>query len=136
MWAYIEEAKQKSESKMEWEVSRGIWLDQSILIQPTSVRTSTAWHPSHPLSHNNGHSSGGHASPENTRGGKVVYYVSKKFLKYETCNTPLEKISLALVLASKKLMHYILTDMVHVVVPMDPIRFLLQQPMISAKVAM
>lgn len=37
---------------------------------------------------------------------KVVYYLSKKFLEYETRYTPLEKTCLALVWATKKLRHY------------------------------
>jgi len=47
----------------------------------------------------------------------------------------LEKTTLTLVWATKKLKHYMLTYTVHVVAPMDPIRYLLQQLVMSGKVA-
>jgi len=46
----------------------------------------------------------------------------------------LGKATLALVWATKKLRYYMLTHVVHVVAPLDPIRYLLQQPIMSGKV--
>ena len=47
----------------------------------------------------------------------------------------LGKTTLVMVWATKKLRHYMLTHIVHVVAPIDPIRYLLQQPVMSGKVA-
>jgi len=44
---------------------------------------------------------------------RAIYYVSKHFVEHEAYYTPLEKISLALVWASKRLRHYMLTHLVH-----------------------
>ncbi|XP_028125249.1 uncharacterized protein LOC114322183 [Camellia sinensis] len=45
----------------------------------------------------------------NEKAEKAIYYLSKKMLDYETCYTPLENACLALVWATKKLRHYLLT---------------------------
>ena len=45
----------------------------------------------------------------------AIYYLSKKLLEYEVRYTPLEKLCLTLVWATKKLRHYILTHTIHVV---------------------
>ena len=87
------------------------------------------------LSHNNNHSNEGYTRPEVRGGGKGHLHTSKKFLEYETRYTHLKKTTLALVWVSKKLRHYMLTHMVHVVVLMDPIRYLLHQLATSGKVA-
>ena len=66
---------------------------------------------------------------------RASYYLSKKYLEYETQYSPLEKTTLVLVWASKKLRHYMLTHTIHVVAPMDPIKYILQQLVIHRKVA-
>jgi len=45
---------------------------------------------------------------------RAIYYISKKFLEYEVKYTPLEKTCLALVWATKKLRHYMLSYSVSV----------------------
>ena len=66
---------------------------------------------------------------------KAIYYMSKKFRVYETRYTPIEKTCLDLVWVTNKLRHYMLTPMLHVMAPIDLIRYLLQQLVMSSKVA-
>jgi len=66
---------------------------------------------------------------------RAFYYVSKKFLEYEIRYSPLEKTTLILVWASNKLMNYMFTYTIHVVASIDPIKYLLQQPVIKENVA-
>ena len=57
----------------------------------------------------------------------AIYYLSKKFLEYEFRYTPLEKLCLALVWATKKLRHYMLTHTIHVVSHIDPLKYLFEK---------
>ncbi|XP_074299425.1 uncharacterized protein LOC141630519 [Silene latifolia] len=52
---------------------------------------------------------------------RAIYNISKNFLDYEVKYTPLEKTCLALVWATKKLRHYMLSYSVNVYSKMDPI---------------
>jgi len=47
---------------------------------------------------------------------RAIHYVTKKFLKYKIHYIPLQKIALALVSASKKHIHCMLTNTIHVIV--------------------
>ncbi|XP_074278204.1 uncharacterized protein LOC141601799 [Silene latifolia] len=53
---------------------------------------------------------------------RAIFYISKKFLDYEVNYTPLEKSCFALVCATKKLTHYMLSYSVSVYSKMDPIK--------------
>lgn len=64
-----------------------------------------------------------------------IYYLSKKLLEYETRYTTLEKLCLALVWATKKLRHYMLTHTVYVVSKMDPLKFLFDKPALNGRIS-
>ncbi|XP_021747334.1 uncharacterized protein LOC110713176 [Chenopodium quinoa] len=65
----------------------------------------------------------------------VVYYLSKKMLSYETRYTPLEKLCLALVWATKKLRHYMLTHTLHVVSRIDPLKYLFKKETVNGRLS-
>ena len=65
----------------------------------------------------------------------VIYYLSKKLLEYEVRYTPLEKLCLALVWATKKLRHYMLTHTVHVVSRMDPLKYLFEKSTLNGRLS-
>ncbi|XP_074318431.1 uncharacterized protein LOC141655241 [Silene latifolia] len=66
---------------------------------------------------------------------RVIYYISKKFLDYEIKYTPLEKTCLALVWATKKLRHYMLSYSVSVYSKMDPIKYLFEKPVLNGRIS-
>ena len=65
---------------------------------------------------------------------KAVYYVSKTLADAETRYRPLEKLMLALVMASKKLSHYIQAHKI-VVLTEHPLKSLLQQGDLTGRIA-
>ncbi|GMP27311.1 hypothetical protein CsSME_00003357 [Camellia sinensis var. sinensis] len=66
---------------------------------------------------------------------KVIYYLSKKMLDYETRCTPLEKVYLALVWATRKLTHYLLAHSIVLVSRLDPIKYLFEKPAFTSRLA-
>ncbi|XP_074290617.1 uncharacterized protein LOC141617332 [Silene latifolia] len=66
---------------------------------------------------------------------KAIYYLSKKFLEYETNYSSIEKSCLALVWATKKLRHYMLTHTIHVISRMNPLKYLFEKPVLSGRIA-
>lgn len=65
---------------------------------------------------------------------RVVYYVSKTLADVETRYLPLEKLMLALVMASKKLNHYFQAHKI-VVLTEQPLKSLLQQGDLTRRIA-
>lgn len=51
---------------------------------------------------------------EQNKEEKAIYYVSKKFLDYETRYSPLERTCLTLMYSTKKLRHYMLAHVIQV----------------------
>ena len=66
---------------------------------------------------------------------RAVYYISKKFQGYEIKYSLLEKRCLALVWATKKLRHYLLSHQVEVLSKMDPIKYLFNKPILNGRIA-
>ena len=66
---------------------------------------------------------------------RAIYYISKKFLDYETRYTQVEKSCLALVWATKKLRHYMLAHTVHVYSKIDPIKYIFEKPVLNGRIA-
>ena len=66
---------------------------------------------------------------------KAIYYLSKKMLDYETRYTLLEKACLVLVLATRKLRHYLLAHSVILVSRLDPIKYLFEKPALTGRLA-
>jgi len=97
--------------------------------------TSGTWHSSHPISHNNSHHHEVMLAQKIEKEERAIHYLRKRFLEYETWYTTLETTSLALVWATKVVIHYILIHIVHVITLMDPIRYLIQQLVMRSNVA-
>ncbi|XP_074292148.1 uncharacterized protein LOC141619004 [Silene latifolia] len=66
---------------------------------------------------------------------RVIYCISKKFLDNEVKYTPLEKTCLAVVWATKKLRHYMLSYSVSVYSKMDPIKYLFEKPVLNGRMS-
>ena len=72
---------------------------------------------------------------EEPRKENVIYYISKKMLAYEEKYSPLEKICVELVWATRKLRHYMLAFEVLLIARMDPLKYLMEKPMQDGKTA-
>ncbi|XP_077249434.1 uncharacterized protein LOC143888974 [Tasmannia lanceolata] len=72
--------------------------------------------------------------PESKR-ERAIYYVSKKMLEYEQKYTILEKTCLALVWATQKLRHYLLSNRVLLLSRMDPLKYLFEKPALTGRTA-
>ncbi|XP_042521287.1 uncharacterized protein LOC122094751 [Macadamia integrifolia] len=66
---------------------------------------------------------------------QAIYYLSKKFTDYEIRYTTLEKTCAALVWATRRLRHYMLTYSVFLVSRMDPIKYLFEKPALTGRLA-
>ena len=72
---------------------------------------------------------------EETRKENAIYYISKKMLPYEEKYSPLEKTCIALVWATHKLRHYMLTYKILLIARKDPLKYLMEKPMQNGKTA-
>ncbi|XP_077222157.1 uncharacterized protein LOC143856000 [Tasmannia lanceolata] len=72
--------------------------------------------------------------PESKR-EKPIYYISKKMLEYEIEYTILEKTCLALVWATQRLRHYLLSNKVLLHSRMDPLKYLFEKPALTGRIA-
>ncbi|XP_077232000.1 uncharacterized protein LOC143865636 [Tasmannia lanceolata] len=72
--------------------------------------------------------------PESKR-EKAIYYLSKKMLEYEQKYTLLEKTCLALVWATQRLRHYLLSNRVLLLSRMDPLKYLFEKPALTGRTA-
>ena len=72
---------------------------------------------------------------EDTRKQNAIYCISKKMLPFEEKYSPLEKTCVALVWATCKLRHYILAYKVLLIARMDPLKYLMENPMQDGKTA-
>ena len=59
---------------------------------------------------------------------KVIYFISKKLVDYETRYIRIEKMCYPIIFVTKKLRHYKLGSTTHMVTKMDPLRYLLSKP--------
>ncbi|XP_077221706.1 uncharacterized protein LOC143855474 [Tasmannia lanceolata] len=66
---------------------------------------------------------------------KPIYYISKKMLEYEVKYTILEKTCLALVWATQRLRHYLLSSKILLLSRMDPLKYLFEKPALTGRTA-
>ena len=59
---------------------------------------------------------------------RVIYYLSKRMLDYETRYVMIEHYCLALVWATRRLRHYMTEYSVHLISRLDPMRYLFDRP--------
>ena len=65
----------------------------------------------------------------------AIYYVSKTFIDYEKKYSHIEKTCLALVWMCQKLRHYLLASEVKILSKLNPLKYILEQPFLSGRVA-
>ena len=70
---------------------------------------------------------------EETRKENAIYYISKKMVPIEEEYSPLEKTCVALVWATRKLRHYMLTYKVLLIARIDPLKYLMEKPVQDGK---
>ena len=64
---------------------------------------------------------------EDSRKENVIYYINKKMTAYEVKYSAFEKTCVALVWATRKLRHYMLTFEVLSIARMDPLKYLMEK---------
>uniref|UniRef100_A0A2N9H6P2 Integrase catalytic domain-containing protein n=1 Tax=Fagus sylvatica TaxID=28930 RepID=A0A2N9H6P2_FAGSY len=72
---------------------------------------------------------------EESRKENAIYYLSKKMTEGETKYSTLEKTCVALVWATQKLRHYLLSFPVLLLARLDPLKYLLEKPIQDGKTA-
>ncbi|XP_019105480.2 uncharacterized protein LOC109135213 [Beta vulgaris subsp. vulgaris] len=72
---------------------------------------------------------------EGTKKEVDIYYLSKKFLEYDTRYTPLEKACVSLVYATRKLRHHLQAHTTYMISRLDPIKYLFEKPILSERLA-
>ncbi|XP_021747728.1 uncharacterized protein LOC110713587 [Chenopodium quinoa] len=72
---------------------------------------------------------------EGTKKEIAIYYLSKKFLEYETRYSPLERACIALIYATKKLRHYLQAHTTLLTSRLDPIKYIFEKPILSKRFA-
>lgn len=66
---------------------------------------------------------------------RVVYYISRTLVGYELNYTSIEKACLAMVFASQKLCHYMLSHPIKLITKIDPLKYLLAKAMLTGHMA-
>ncbi|XP_026430549.1 uncharacterized protein LOC113327588 [Papaver somniferum] len=66
---------------------------------------------------------------------QAIYYISKTLSGYESKYSTLEKTCLALIWATQRLRHYMVSHSVQLLSRMDPLKYLFAKPMISGRTA-
>ena len=66
---------------------------------------------------------------------QAIYYLSKKFMNYESRYSPLEKICCALAWAAHRLRQYMLYHTTWLITKLDPIKFIFEKPLLSGRIA-
>ena len=75
------------------------------------------------------------AQKDDDKNKRAVYYLSNRFLNYETRYTPIEKSYFTLVWAVQKLRYIILPFQVLIVARMDPLKYLFKKPALSGRLS-
>lgn len=58
---------------------------------------------------------------------RAIYYISRTLIRYELNYTPIERACLAVIFASQKLRHYMLSHKVQLIARFDPLKYLLSR---------
>ncbi|XP_027155803.1 uncharacterized protein LOC113756248 [Coffea eugenioides] len=72
---------------------------------------------------------------ESGRKEQAIYYLSKKFTQYEADYSFIEKSCCALAWAAQKLRHYLLSHTTYLISRSDPLKYLLEKPMLTGRLA-
>lgn len=66
---------------------------------------------------------------------RAIYYVIKTLLDYEKKYTPIEKMCFAIVVSTKKLMHYMLGSTNYIIAQVSPLKYLMSKSYLSRRAA-
>ena len=72
---------------------------------------------------------------ETGRKEHAIYYLSKKFMDYESRYSPLEKMCCALAWTTQRLRQYMLYHTTWLITKLDPIKFIFEKPSMSERIA-
>ena len=72
---------------------------------------------------------------ETGRKEQAIYYLSKKFVDYESRYSPLENMCCALAWAIQRLKQYMLYHTTWLIAKLDPIKFIFEKPALSERIA-
>jgi ribonuclease HI len=75
------------------------------------------------------------AQQDKTRKERAVYYISRTLVGYELNYTSIEKACLAVVFASQKLHHYMLSHPIKLIAKIDPLKYLLARATLIGRIA-
>ena len=64
---------------------------------------------------------------------RAIYYLSKRMLEYECKYIMIEHLCLALVLATRRLRHYVIEYSILLVSRLDPLRYLFVRPILTGR---
>ena len=64
---------------------------------------------------------------------RAIYYLSKRMMKYECGYIMIERLSLALVWATRRLRHYVTEYSILLVSHLDPLRYMLDKPILTGR---
>ena len=72
---------------------------------------------------------------ETRRKEKAIYYLSNKFMNYESRYSPLEKMCYALAWTAQRLRQYMLYHTTWLIAKLNPIKFIFEKPSLSERIA-
>lgn len=72
---------------------------------------------------------------ESGRKERAIYYLSKKVTDYETRYSALERTCCALAWSAHRLRHYMLNFTTMLIARMDPLKYILEKPSLTGKIA-
>ena len=73
------------------------------------------------------------AQLDDSRKERAIYYLSKRMLEYECKYIMIERLCLALVLASRRQRHYLTEYSILLVSRLDPLRYLFDRPILIGR---
>ena len=65
----------------------------------------------------------------------AIYYLSRTLVGAELNYSPIEKMRLALIFATKKLRHYMLSHTIRLISRADPLKYIMTRPVLSGRLA-
>ena len=72
---------------------------------------------------------------ETGRKERAIYYLSKKFINYESRYSPLEKMCCALAWAAQRLRQYMFYHTTWLIAKSDPVKFIFEKPSLFERIA-
>lgn len=75
------------------------------------------------------------AQQDNEGKERAIYYISRTLVQYELNYSPTKKACLALVSASQKLRHYLLSQSIKLIAKIDPLKYLLSKATLTGRLA-